>query len=190
MYMALPVTPRFSRSDHVKIVEVHEHDLDTSDLHAHVVSPQSKYSLLSGSDRHVWPPTPPTSASSPNFSGEGLIQDLNDLAPSVAKTVIPQQTAKDALIFRLINDTEFIGEEDSYIAMSYTWKKIQHDTPRKEMSGVGDLPFGWVRTVERFPLPTSRSMFEAVLRERRFEGEGLWFDQVCGSSFNSIMKSF
>jgi hypothetical protein len=179
MYMALPVAPHFSRAEHVKIIEVEEDELDTSDLHAHVVSPQSKYNLLSGSDRHFWPPTPPTSASSFNISGEGLIQDLNELAPSVAKIVVPQQTAKDAFVFRLINDTGYMGEEESYIAMSYTWKKVQHDTPRKEMSGVGDLPFGWVRTVERFPLPTSRSMFEAVLRERVIEGEGLWFDQVC-----------
>lgn len=168
MCMALSATHHFSRSGHLEILEIEDDDLDTSNLHTHILSDHAKRRLLAD-QQSLTPPTVDT---------ETLLQGLEKLAPSVARTFVPKNTTKDALVFRLINDTSIVGEEESYIALSYCWKEVNHDAPRKEVSPVGDLPFGWIKTVEELPLPTSRAMFEAALRERRNEGEGLWYDQV------------
>jgi hypothetical protein len=171
MYMALPSFsfPHHTQNqNHIKILDIDEDELDTSNLTAHVVGEAAKTRLLP--DEHPWV--------SQTDDAETLLRDLGRLAPSVAKDFIPKSVARRSLTLRLINDVEFAGEEDGFVALSYCWNKVNHDTPRKEISAVGDLPFGWVRTVEQFPLPTSAAMFEAVLREKG-EREGLWFDQVC-----------
>lgn len=144
-------------------------DLDTSSLNVHIVSPEAKSDLLS--TRH-------TQNQSPS-AADRLLKTLTHIAPSVAKEFQPKPTAYSDFVFRLINDVDFVeADEESYVALSYCWSKVRRDMPRRDESEVGDLPFGWVRTVERFPLPTSREMFRCVLGERR-SGEGVWFDQVC-----------
>lgn len=190
MYMALPAVQHLSRLGHLEILEVDEEDLNTENLHAHVVAEDTKRLLLTETDRHPLTPAPSPSSVSPSLDAETLLQDLGQLAPSVAKTLTLKQQAQDNLVFSLINDVDFDEEERSFIALSYCWKKISRETPRKEVSHVGELPFGWVREVEQFPLPTSRAMFEAVLRERRDEMEGLWFDQVFLSSPSSLIQAF
>ena len=160
-----------SRLGHCEFLEIEEEDLDTSNLHAHVVGQEARRSLLV--DRHPWTVNPDA-----NVEAETFLGDLGRLVPGVAKDFVAKSAAIDALVFRLINDVDHVEDEESYIAMSYCWKKVNHDTPRKVVSPVGDLPFGWIRTVEEFPLPTTPAMFQAVLRERQSENEGLWFDQV------------
>jgi hypothetical protein len=96
----------------------------------------------------------------------------------VVKEFVPKDHVESTFPFRLINDVDFQGEEDSYIAMSYCTKAVTQNTPRRVVTPIGDLPFGWQKEVEQFPLPTSAALFQAVVRERRL-GEGLWFDQVC-----------
>lgn len=155
-----------------------EDELDTSNLQAHVVTPSARQKLLF--DQNPCNPSSVGSSSSNTRSvdAETLISDLGRLAPSVAKDFVPKASAERDLVFRLINDVDFQGDEESYITMSYVWQKVQRDAPRKMVSPVGDLPFGWVTTVEQFPLPTSKGMFLGILEERE-ENEGLWFDQVC-----------
>ncbi|KAF2689948.1 hypothetical protein K458DRAFT_412794 [Lentithecium fluviatile CBS 122367] len=170
--MAVPSFQAPLRAAHCDFLEVFEDDLDTSNLHARFVSPVVRQRLLA--ERQPWAP----SHVKLSADAETLLADLGRLAPSVAKDFVTKHSISASLPFRLINDIAFDGEEESYIAMSYAWNKANQDTPRKMVSPVGDLPFGWVRTVEQFPLPTSRGMFQAVLDERR-PGEGLWFDQVC-----------
>ena len=168
MYMALPSFPSSADAPkHLEILDIDEEELDTSHLTARIVEEGAKRRLLS--DQHPWPRR--------TDDAETLLRDLGRLAPSVAKDFIPRTVARNNLKLRLINDIDFAGEESSFVALSYCWNKVNHDAPRKEISPVGDLPFGWVRTVEQFPLPTSPAMFEAVLRERG-QNEGLWFDQV------------
>ncbi|KAF2193482.1 hypothetical protein K469DRAFT_515331, partial [Zopfia rhizophila CBS 207.26] len=158
------------RLGHCGFLEIQEEDLDTSHLHAHVLDDNARRSMIA--DRH------PLATDSP-IDAEAFFQDLGRLAPSVAKSFVPKSTALHELVFRLINDVDHTEDETSYIAMSYCWKKANHGTPRKEISPVGDLPFGWVKTVELFPIPTTPAMFQAILQERQSESEGLWFDQVC-----------
>ncbi|KAF2110589.1 heterokaryon incompatibility protein-domain-containing protein [Lophiotrema nucula] len=172
MYMANP--PSFNdstRAGQCEFIDVEEDEVDTSNLQAHIVGPEATQSLLL--DRHPWtPPEPP-------LDPEALLSDLTQLAPSVAKSVTIKNRDADELVLRLIYNTDVVQDESSYIAMSYCWKKVNREMSRKIVSPTGDLPFGWVRTVEQFPLPTSKAMFEAVLRERSSEQEGLWFDQAC-----------
>ncbi|KNG44857.1 universal stress protein [Stemphylium lycopersici] len=104
--------------------------------------------------------------------------NLNRLAPSVVKEFIPKDTVENTFPFRLMNDIDFHGDEEGYIALSYCRKQASGNTPRRVVTPIGDLPFGWQKEVEQFPLPTSSALFQAVVRERNI-GEGLWFDQVC-----------
>jgi hypothetical protein len=164
-------TQIYPRFEHAEFLEIDEEDLDTSNLHAHLLSPTARHSLLS--DQH-----PRTLDREPDLDASILLQSLHHLAPNVAKFFAPKSISDENLVFRLINDVNVHKEEQSYITLSYCWKKVNHEVPRKEESMPGDLPFGWVKTVEKFPLPVSSQMFEAVLRERE-QGEGLWFDQVC-----------
>lgn len=157
------------RAGHCGFLDIDEDSLDTSDLHARIISPSTRQRLLAG---HAPPHADFT------FDAHTLLSELGRLAPSVAKDFVPKPSAEQNLTLRLINDIDFEGEEESYIAMSYVWKKVNRDAPRKVISPVGDLPFGWVKTVEQFPLPTSRATFLGVLNERR-QGEGVFFDQVC-----------
>ncbi|KAH7135589.1 heterokaryon incompatibility protein-domain-containing protein [Dendryphion nanum] len=188
MYMAL--LPQFSRLSHCEFVQIMEEDIDTSNFHAHVVSDQAKHTLLA--DRHPW-----THSSTHTIDAETLLQDLDRLAPGVAKNFIPKPQAKDALVFRIINELDMgldqgygfdhgygysgaaFCQETSYIAMSYCWQRSKREIKEVQHGSLGDLPFGWVKTVEKFPLPTSGAMFQAVLRERQDANEGVWFDQVC-----------
>ncbi|KAF2468609.1 uncharacterized protein BDR25DRAFT_231222 [Lindgomyces ingoldianus] len=170
--MLPPMSDPFPRMGHCEFLEIDRDDLDTSTLHAHVVGENARRGILV--DRHPWV------SDTSSIDAETLLQDLGRLAPTVAKDFVPKSKAVDDLVFRLINDVENIAEEEtSFVALSYCWKDGSMVSPRKEVSPVGNLPFGWVREVEQFPLPTSPAMFQAVLRERQTESEGLWFDQVC-----------
>jgi hypothetical protein len=187
MYIRMEGIPNYHtqtcpRFEHAEFLEIDEEDLDTSNLHAHLLSPTSQHSLLS--DQH--PRDDPDGES--HIDASSLLQSLHHLAPNVAKSFAPKSTSSDALIFKLINDIDVHEEEQSYIALSYCWKKVNHEVPRREESMPGDLPFGWVKTVEKFPLPVSSQMFEAVLRERE-QGEGLWFDQVCINQEDEVEKA-
>jgi hypothetical protein len=164
-------SPCSLRAGHCEFFEVDELDLDTSSLHAHLVSPRAKQALL-------YPQEPQYPHGGHDEAGATFLTDLQRLAPSVAKNFLSRPSIRDDAAFRLINDAYLEGEAESYIAMSYVWYKVSRDTPKKLVSPVGDLPFGWIQTVEQVPLPTTKGMFQAVLNERR-TGEGLWFDQVC-----------
>ncbi|KAF2449635.1 hypothetical protein P171DRAFT_451796 [Karstenula rhodostoma CBS 690.94] len=174
-------SPRSLRAGHCEFLEVDELDFDTSNIHAHLVSPGVKQALL-------YPQQPQHGHESHDEAGTSLLADLHRLAPSVAKHFLSRPSIRDDVAFRLINDAYPEGEEDSYIAMSYVWYKVSRDIPKKLISPVGDLPFGWVQTVEQVPLPTTKGMFQAVLNERR-AGEGLWFDQVCINQEDEIEKA-
>jgi hypothetical protein len=182
--MAVPHYQTPLRTGHCDFFEVFEDELDTSNLHARLVSPAVKQRLLTRRHRNPWALSYPW----PHSDAETLLSDLGRLAPSIVKDFVAKSAVEASLPFRLINDLAFDGEEGSYIAMSYAWNKAGGDMPRRLISPVGDLPFGWVRTVEQFPLPTSRGMFQAVLDERR-PGEGLWFDQVCVNQDDETEKS-
>ncbi|KAJ4295165.1 hypothetical protein N0V90_007175 [Kalmusia sp. IMI 367209] len=171
--MAAPTEqfPPRLRADHCEFLEIDELELDTSSLNANLVNSSTRHILLSSQK-----PRPPPGVV--DAAAASLLTDLSRLAPSVAKDFVAKTSTWDDVAFRLINDIYFEGEEESYIAFSYVWNKVSRDTPQKLISPVGDLPFGWVRTVEQFPLPTTKGMFLGVLNERR-AGEGLWFDQVC-----------
>ncbi|KAF2706430.1 hypothetical protein K504DRAFT_385790 [Pleomassaria siparia CBS 279.74] len=172
---------RLTRLGHAEFIEIDTEDLDIDGLYAHVLSPQARRMLLDGS-------APTTATHTDN--AETLLQDLTRLSPSAAKCFTPKATTTDHLTFRLINDRDgrWEGEEKSYIAMSYCWKQANHQVPRTERSELGDLPFGWLKTVERFPLPVGEAMFQAVLRERK-HGEGVWFDQVCINQEDEVEKA-
>jgi hypothetical protein len=167
--MSLPTTSRFGQCE---FLDIDEDDLDTSNLHARLVTSPTREFLLSSHRRFN------ASLSETNIDATTLLLDLGRLAPSVAKDFVPKDLVENSVPLRLLNDLEFQGEEDGYIAMSYCWKKATPDTPRRVITPLGALPFGWTTEVEQFPLPTSAAIFQAVLRERR-AGEGLWFDQVC-----------
>ncbi|OCL12179.1 hypothetical protein AOQ84DRAFT_312653 [Glonium stellatum] len=139
------------RQGECELLNIHKNDLDISHLEVHVLEEHSRQSLII--DRQPW-------AYPQNISAETVLERLAELDPSVAEAFTPKSKALNGLIFRLVNDSDRLQDESSYIAMSY-------------------CSFGWVRTVEQFPLPTTPAMFEAVLRQRESEYEGLWFDQVC-----------
>jgi hypothetical protein len=160
--------PYLPRLGHLEFLELDEEELDTSSLQAKLIySPTREYLL---SRRRTW-----DTATTGEIDADTLLADLGHLAPSVAKDFIPKEHTEASFAFRLINDVDYHGEEEGYIAMSYCWKKMNRDTPRRV---VEDLPFAWTREVEQFPLPTSGALFQAVLREKS-PGEGLWFDQAC-----------
>ncbi|KAJ4371247.1 hypothetical protein N0V83_004464 [Neocucurbitaria cava] len=163
-------------------LEIDEDELDTSSLHALVVKSPTREILLSS--RSSW--TKPSSNSS--IEAVTLLSSLGQLAPSVAKEFIPKDHAQNSFPFRLIDDIDHHGEVKGFITMSYCWKKVTRDTPRTVVTPIGDLPFGWTKEVEQFPLPTSAALFQAVLRERR-KGEGLWFDQVCINQKDEVEKA-
>ncbi|OAG12071.1 uncharacterized protein CC84DRAFT_1108090, partial [Paraphaeosphaeria sporulosa] len=174
-------SPHSLRAGHCEFLEVDELDFDTSSVHAHLVSPRVKQALF-------YPQQQQYPHGNHDEAGTSLLVDLHRLAPSVAKDFLPRLSIRDDATFRLINDAYPEVEEKSYIAISYVWYKISRDTPKKLISPVGDLPFGWVQTVEQVPLPTTKGMFQAVLNERR-AGEGLWFDQVCINQEDEIEKA-
>ncbi|KAL1594847.1 hypothetical protein SLS59_008660 [Nothophoma quercina] len=166
-YTTTPV-PYLPRLGHLEFLELDEEELDTSSLQAKLIlSPTRNYLL---SRRRIW-----DTAARDEIDADTLLVDLGHLAPTVAKDFISKEYTEASFAFRLINDVEYNGEEESYIAMSYCWKKMNRDTPKKVIE---DLPFAWTREVEQFPLPTSSALFQAVLREKS-PAEGLWFDQVC-----------
>ncbi|KAF3044360.1 hypothetical protein E8E12_009500 [Didymella heteroderae] len=166
-YTTTPV-PYLPRLGHLAFLELDEEELDTSSLQAKLIhSPTREYLL---SRRRAW-----DTATRHNIDANTLLADLGHLAPSVAKDFISKENTEASFAFRLINDVDYHGEEEGYIAMSYCWKKMNRDTPRKV---VEELPFAWSREIEQFPLPTSGALFQAVLKEKS-AGEGLWFDQVC-----------
>ncbi|KAJ8105454.1 hypothetical protein OPT61_g10167 [Boeremia exigua] len=132
-----------------------------------IQSPTREYLL---SRRRQW-----STATWDEIDADTLLSDLGHLAPSVAKDFISKEHTEASFAFRLINDVDYHGEEQGYVAMSYCCKKTNRDAPRKV---VEELPFAWSREVEQFSLPTSGAVFQAVLKER-CPGEGLWFDQVC-----------
>ncbi|XPS69726.1 hypothetical protein M3J09_001985 [Ascochyta lentis] len=160
--------PYLPRLGHLGFLELDEQELDTSSLQAKLIhSPTREYLL---SRQSSW-----NTAARDEIDADTLLADLGHLAPSVAKDFIPKVHAEASFAFRLINDVDYHGEEEGYIALSYCWKKMNRDAPRKV---VEDLPFAWTREIEQFPMPTSGALFQAVLKEKMV-GEGLWFDQVC-----------
>ncbi|OAL53795.1 hypothetical protein IQ07DRAFT_532289, partial [Pyrenochaeta sp. DS3sAY3a] len=166
-------------------LDIDEDDLDTSCLHARAVKPATKQTLLCD-EQQSW-------ASAHSRSGIDaviLLSDLTRLAPSVAKEFVPKDYyARTNFSFRLINDIGCQSEEEGYVALSYCCRNGQRGTtPRRVITPIGDLPFGWTKEVEQFPLPTSAALFQAVLKERRI-GEGLWFDQVCINQEDEMERS-
>jgi hypothetical protein len=171
-HMALPSSPQyFSRFGQFEFHGIDQDDLDTSSLHARLIECPTQDILLNQRSR-------PTPTFDTTIDAAILLSDLNCLAPSVAKEFISKDYVNSAFPFRLINDVDFHGEEAGYIAMSYCRKKIIQTTPRRVVTPIGDLPFGWQKEVEQLPLRISPALFQAVVRERHI-GEGLWFDQVC-----------
>jgi hypothetical protein len=191
--------PRLTRRGQCSVIHISNSPLDTSALTVHVLSAASRSRLLL--HRHPWGVVPA-------FPGPALLANLHALAPGVADLFAPKTPDLPDLVFRLVNEGEGCrskgagakeraeeDEEDAYVAMSYCWRKRNREVVR-EKSRPGALPFGWVKTVEKFPIPTSMEMFAAVLRERRGGGdrdrdgdgkgdgegrrvrEGVWFDQV------------
>jgi hypothetical protein len=175
--MEIPSYQAPQRTGHCEFLEILEDELDTSNLHANFVGHVAKRRLLANWQRTKFIADAGT-----------LLRDLNCLAPSVAKAFIVKPSVEADVPFRLINDLAFAGEETSYIAMSYAWHEVNRNTPKKIASPVGDLPFGWIKTVEHFPLPVGKGVFQAVLDERR-QGEGLWFDQACINQEDETEKS-
>ncbi|KAF1957059.1 hypothetical protein CC80DRAFT_411532 [Byssothecium circinans] len=186
-----PTSSPWVAQAHCDILEFDDDEVDTSALHSRFIDPTTTQRLLSLPKQHQQSSTitttssitPPVSSHARNNEHDdvasALLSSLTRLAPTVAKDFTTKPSTTSALQFRLIHDVDDLpGEEESYIALSYVWKDARHDIPRKLVSPVGELPFGWVRTVEQFPLPISRGVFMGVLGERRM-GEGLWFDQVC-----------
>lgn len=164
-------TQFFSRASHCEFLQVGDDGLDMSNLHARLVKSPTREILLSKRQFR------PTSPSRTDIDANVLLSDLNRLAPSVAKDFIPKNHVDNTFLFRLINNIDYHDEEEGYIAMSYC-NKFNRDTPRRVVTPIRDLPFGWTKETEEFQLPIRSSIFQAVLAERRI-GEGLWFDQVC-----------
>lgn len=165
-YTTTPI-PYLPRLGHLGFLELDEEELDTSSLQVKLIPQPTRQYLLSR--RRLW------DTARDGIDADTLLADLGQLAPSVAKDFISKEHTEASFVFRLLNDVDCRGEEEGYIAMSYCWKKMNRDTPRKV---VEDLPFAWTREVEEFPLPTSGALFQAVLKEKGAR-EGLWFDQVC-----------
>lgn len=99
-----------------------------------------------------------------------LLERLKNIHATTADEFILRNngTEMKSLRFRLYNDRdEECFTEDSYIAMSYRWQS-QTSISTNSHSSANSLS-----------LPTSASMFQAVLNERRSKREGLWWDQAC-----------
>jgi hypothetical protein len=112
-----------------------------------------------------------------NTASEGeselLLERLRNLAPTVADQFQSRPRGFSDLVFRLVNDRGSAEPETSYIALSYRWKNIEANKVIDE---------GTTNTTESAPpllLPTTATMFQAILCERESAREGLWFDQVC-----------
>ncbi|XP_014553286.1 hypothetical protein COCVIDRAFT_108143 [Bipolaris victoriae FI3] len=182
IHMALQTSPQwFARFGQCEFIDVDESDLDTSSLHAKLIKPSTRDALL---NRHKWSTIP----FEDDIDAATLLSDLSRLAPSVVKEFIPKEHCESNFAFRLINDIGFHGEEGGYIALSYCRKHAASTTPRKVLTPVGDLPFGWLKEIEQFPLPTTSALFQAVVRERGV-GEGLWYDQVCIEQDDEVEKN-
>ncbi|KAJ4984155.1 O-methyltransferase family 2 [Stagonosporopsis vannaccii] len=166
-YATTPV-PYLPRLGHLSFLELDGEELDTSSLQAKLVQSPTREYLLS--QRQPW-----TAVARDEIDADTLLVDLGHLAPSVAKDFVSKEHTEASFAFRLINDVNFHGEEEGYIALSYCWKRMNRDAPRKV---VEELPFAWSRETEQFSLPTSGAVFQAVLKEKS-ASEGLWFDQVC-----------
>ncbi|EOA91758.1 hypothetical protein ACJQWK_03437 [Exserohilum turcicum] len=173
--------PWFSRFGHCEFLDINHQDLDTSSLQARLLKSSTRDTLL---NRHKWTTIP----CQDDIDAPTLLSDLGRLAPSVVKEFVPKDHLESTFAFRLINDLNFIGDEVSYIALSYCRKQTAVTTPRRVLTPVSDLPFGWMKEVEHFPLPTTSALFQAVVRERNPQ-EGLWFDQVCVEQDDEAEKS-
>jgi hypothetical protein len=181
-HMALPTSPQyFTRFGQCEFHGIDESELDTSSLRARIIKSSTQEILL---NRQIWP----TSITDTNIDAATLLSDLSRLAPSVVKEFLSKDHVNSAFTFRLINDVDFQGEEQGYIAMSYCRRTITQTTPRRVVTPFGDLPFGWQKEVEQFPLPTSTALFQAVVRERNI-GEGLWLDQICIEQEDEVERS-
>ncbi|KAL1794482.1 hypothetical protein ACET3X_007903 [Alternaria dauci] len=152
-------------------MDIDEDELDTSGLQTRVVKPAARENLI---NRHRWT----ASSFDASIDAASLLANISRLAPSLIKEFIPKDHVENTFPFRLINDITHLGEEEGYIALSYCRRQTAANTPRRVVTPVGGLPFGWQKEVEQFPLPTSAALFEAVIKEKH-KGEGLWFDQVC-----------
>jgi hypothetical protein len=170
--MALSTPQYYSRFGQCEFVDIDEDELDTSNLHAHIVQSPTREFLLSHHHQFDFCP------SGSDIDAATLLSDLSRLAPSAVKDFIPKHLAESSVPLRLLNDVDFQGEVNEYIAISYCRKKLKADTPLRVVTPVGALPFGWTKEITQFPIPTSNAVFQAVLRERQI-GEGLWYDQVC-----------
>jgi hypothetical protein len=159
----------FSRFGQCEFQNVAGDELDISNLHAHVVEPHTRDTLLSSHYRSNYGQPKST------IDAITLLSDLTRLAPLVAKDFVPKQYAENSIPFRLLNDIYAPGEPKGYIALSYCRKKVDAGTPRRVITPIA---FGWSKEEDQFPIPTSDAIFQAVLREKRPE-EGLWYDQVC-----------
>jgi hypothetical protein len=180
--MDMPTTHHFPQSGHCQFLSVQAADLNTLGLHTRVVQSPTRERLLSNG------PSWGSPVLDSNLATNSLLDALSRLAPSVAKDLIPKCHVDASLVFRLINDINFCGQESGYIALSYCRQRTNPQTPRRVVTPVGDLPFGWTKEIEHFPLPTSNALFQAVLQEKRI-GEGLWFDQVCINEADELERA-
>ena len=89
------------------------------------------------------------------------------LSPSTASQLDLKSDNIRDLRFRLYGHQGVRPGVDSYIALSYRWSDLSR--ANRKFSGYN----------EDFPLPTSPTMFQAILNERQSEDEGLWVDQIC-----------
>jgi hypothetical protein len=180
--MDMPNTHHFSQSGHCHFLDVNAADINTLGLHTRLIQSPTRERLLPNTSSWSSP------VFDPNLNSNTLLDALSRLAPSAAKDFVPKSHADASLVFRLINDTNFRGEESGYIALSYCRQRSAQQAPRRVVTPVGDLPFGWTKEIEHFPLPTSSALFQAVLQERRL-GEGLWFDQVCINETDELERA-
>src|SRR4051812_21099207 len=123
IHMALPTPPRyFSRFGQCEFLDIDEDELDTSSLQTRVVKSPTREKLL---NRHRWM----ASTSDTDIEAATLLSDLGRLAPSLVKEFMPKDHAESTFPFRLINDVNFCGEEDGYIALSYCRKQGTFNAP-------------------------------------------------------------
>jgi hypothetical protein len=170
--MALSTSfPYFSRFGQCNFLDIDEDELDTSNLQTRTVKSSAREHLI---NQHRWS----ASTFDTNINATTLLANISRLAPALTKEFISKDHLETTFPFRLINDIDFHGEEEGYIALSYCRKQFTLNAPRRVVTPVGDLPFGWQKEIEQFPLPTGPALFEAIIREKN-KGEGLWFDQVC-----------
>ncbi|KAF1911072.1 hypothetical protein BDU57DRAFT_485483 [Ampelomyces quisqualis] len=159
----------FSRFGQCEFLELDGQELDISNFHTRLIVSPSKEILVPTYHRHRW------SLPEADIDATTLLSDLGQLAPTVVKEFIPKHYAERSFPLRLLNDIDFQGIEDGYIALSYCRKKFHPETP---MSVVTHIAFGWWQEVDQLPMPTSDVIFQAVLQEKRVN-EGIWYDQLC-----------